>query len=134
MSNFTTNTNLLKLKNAFVKKMKNKKGEMIDVVIIPIAMNNLFMSDKGVYLEQQGFELKERKADAKETHLLKQSLPKAIYNTLTDEQKKDMPLLGNAILWNGAPASTPSVSTTSQGEQGSSYGVAQMPNEDDLPF
>lgn len=137
MSNFSWKLDFLKLKNAFVKKMRARNGSMIDVLIIPIEMNNLYVGQKSIYLDGQGIEMKNPPADSKDTHLLKQSLPKAIYDTMTDEQKKAMPILGNALFWNQAPASTPSIASPGAAPDNSytpGSGGSRVPDEDDLPF
>lgn len=97
MSNISVKINLRQLKSA-VRTMKGQNGN-IECLVIPIAANNLFAGEKGVYLDLQGFELKEKKADRKDTHLVKQSLPKEVFEKMTDDQKMAMPILGNMIVW-----------------------------------
>lgn len=134
MSNFSVNLNLKALKNAFVKKMKKKDGTLIDVLIIPIVDNTLFVGEKGIYLDLQAVEVQNRPADRKDTHIVKQSFPKAVYNAMTEEQRKASPILGNAILWNGAPATTPNIDPNQQQPPATNGGQQQFPDEDDLPF
>lgn len=134
MSNITIKTNLLKLNKAFVKKFKTKNGEMIDCVLIPIKLNHMFQSEKGVYLEAQAFEIREKKADSKDTHIMKQSLPKDIYGTMSQDDKDKMPIIGNCILWNGAPAVSPDTSNNSNYNGGGVTNGGVQPDDDDLPF
>lgn len=98
MGNVSTKINLAALKNAAI--IKSGKNNDVECIIIPIAHNHLFRSEKGaVYLDLQGFELKNKKEDSKDTHLVKQSLPKDVFNKMTDEEKKAMPILGNHVVW-----------------------------------
>jgi len=118
MSNISTKINLAALKHS-VRKMKGQSGE-VECLIIPIAANGLFKGEKGVYLDLQGFEIKNKVNDSKDTHLVKQSLPKEIYEKQTDEEKKAMPVLGSHVLWLG-------------GGLGDAV-IVEQKEEDDLPF
>ena len=97
MSNISVKINLRQLKSA-IRTMKGATGE-IECVVIPIAANHLVKGEKGVYLDMTGFELKEKKADRKDTHLVKQTLPKDVFETMTDEEKQKTPIIGNMIVW-----------------------------------
>lgn len=101
--------------------IKGQSGD-IECLVIPIAQNNLFKGEKGVYLELTGFEIKNKANGSKDTHLVKQSLPKEIYEKLTDDQKKAQPVLGSHILW-----------SSQSGTMGEAPIVVQKEN-DDLPF
>jgi len=82
---------------------KGQSGEQ-ECIIIPIGKNNLFKGEKGLYIDLTAIEIKDRSkfaADQKDTHLVKQSLPKEVFEKLTDDEKRAMPILGNAILWTG---------------------------------
>ena len=75
------------------RKMKGQDGE-IDVIIIPIEKNNLFKSKKGnVYMDIIAFEIENKQYD--DTHLVKQSLPKDVRAKMSDDEKKNQPILGN---------------------------------------
>ncbi|WP_372775634.1 hypothetical protein [Mangrovibacterium sp.] len=97
MGNISAKINLRQLQSA-VRTMKGKSGD-IECLVIPIAGNNLIKGEKGVYLDLIGFELKEKIGDRKDTHLVKQSLPKEVTEKMSDEQKHAMPILGNMVLW-----------------------------------
>lgn len=101
MGNLQVKINVAALKHT-VQKMQGASGE-VDVLIIPIAANHLFRGEKGLYLDLTAFELKEPKD--KNTHLLKQSLPKEVYQVQTDEEKKAMPIFGNVLTWDGGTGS-----------------------------
>ena len=101
MSNITGSINLSKLKSALMK-IKNKKGDLVECVVIPINDNYLVKGKEGgVYLNIIGYDM-EQKPNRKDTHMVKQSVPKEHFEKFTDEQKKEVPILGNMILWGSA--------------------------------
>lgn len=89
--------NLMQLKAA-IRRMDGKNGP-IDCVIIPIEANHLFQGDKGIYLDIIAFENKTKNDAIKDTHLVKQSLPKEILGAMSDEEKKSQPIIGNLRVW-----------------------------------
>jgi hypothetical protein len=97
MSNISIKINLRQLKSA-VRTMKSASGD-IECLIIPIDQNYLVRGEKGLYLDMQAYELKEKKADRKDTHLIKQGFPKEVFDAMTDEQKKNTPIIGNLVVW-----------------------------------
>jgi len=122
MGNISTKVNLAGLKNAAI--IKSGKNKDVDCILIPIEQNHLFKSEKGaVYLDLQGFEYKSQKADSKDTHLVKQSLPKEVFEKMTDDEKKAMPILGNHIVWGGQ-----------SGGERTEAAATTAASEDDLPF
>lgn len=90
----TLKINLLNLKGA-MKNMKTKSGKEVLTYCIPVEMNNLYQGEKGLYLDMVAFEVKEKKNDSKDTHLIKQSLSKDVRKAMTEEEKRAMPILGN---------------------------------------
>lgn len=127
MANISVHLNLRRLQSGQMK-IKGKSGELVECVVIPIDANNLVRGEKGVYLDLMGFELKERKPDRKDTHLVKQSLPKEQFEKLTDEQKKELPILGNMTVW-GQPEADP----VNFGFETNTAAVTQG-DDSDLPF
>ena len=77
--------------------MKAASGD-IECLIIPIDQNYLVRGEKGLYLDLQANELKEKKADRKDTHLIKQGFPKEVFDAMTDEEKKTTPIIGNLVV------------------------------------
>ena len=116
----THKINLTKLKSA-IKTLKGKSGE-VECIIIPIAENRLYKGEKGVYLDLVGWEKKEIKED-KQTHLIKQSLPKEVLDKMSDEEKNAMPILGGTTDWTKINPETKSEALDGIGEI-----------QDDLPF
>ena len=124
MATISVKIDLRQLKH-IVQKLKRKDGTEVECLTIPITENNLFKGEKGVYLDLTAFELKEKRADSKDTHLVKQSLPKEVFEKMTDEEKRALPILGNAIVWE-RQESTPNVIQEA---------FEPVPEEtDDLPF
>lgn len=122
MSNISIKINLRQLKSA-VRTMKGNSGD-IECVVIPIAANHLIVGEKGVYLDMQAYELKEKKADRKDTHLIKQGFPKEVFDAMTEEEKKTTPIIGNLVVWGYSEPAPVNVEI-----------VETQPGEsDDLPF
>jgi len=120
MSKILGKINLMQL-TSVIKKMKGQSGD-VECIVIPIESNNLFKGEKGLYLDLIAFELKEKKNDSKDTHLVKQSLDKVTRELMTDEELKAMPILGNLRVWDDNFESESKSSMEVQDES------------DDLPF
>lgn len=116
MGNISTRLNLLAIPGAVKHELEGKNGKKVAIVAIPIEYANLYNGEKGVYLDLIGFELKNPSADRKDTHLVKQSLPK-------EKQTEDMPILGSHIAWG-----QPKVEKAEVIDNGSSD------DDSDLPF
>lgn len=99
MKNISIKLNLQQLQSA-VKVMKGQTGD-IECLVIPIEKNHLFKGEKGIYLDLQAFEIKQKREGSKDTHLIKQSLPKEVYEKMDDEERKSQPIIGNAAVWAG---------------------------------
>lgn len=125
MGNISGKLNLRQLISVMTT-MQGRNGETTGI-FIPIDANHLYRGEKGaIYLDISAFEIKERKPDKKDTHIVKQSLPKEIRDAMTDEQKKAMPTLGNIIVW-GHHDQSPQ-------EFNDAGPLSLSPEEDDLPF
>ena len=101
MANISLKINLRQLKHV-EREMKGQGDKMIKCLIIPLEENIIYQGEKGAYLNLTAIEIKDRSkfsADQKDTHLIKQDVPREKYDAMTDEQKKAMPIIGNAILW-----------------------------------
>lgn len=98
MSNLTTKLNLAGLKHS--RKLINGKSGQIDCLIIPIKENHLFIGEKGgLYLDLQHHEIKKPKEKQTDSHLVKQSLPKDVYEKMTDQERQEKPILGSSRTW-----------------------------------
>jgi hypothetical protein len=92
MSNFKIKADLLKLSGAVVTDLKGRSGASKKCLVIPVEDSGLFLGEKGCYLSLTAIEMKEARYG--DTHCVKISLPKEKYSALTDEQRRDIPILG----------------------------------------
>jgi len=90
----TAKINLQALKNAFVHTIQGQNNAK-KCICIPIDDNFLYVGQKSVYLDLIGFELDPDKRKGEDTHLVKQSLPKAVRDNMSDEERRQMPIIGN---------------------------------------
>ena len=113
-SNISIKIDLLKIPGA-VKHVLGKNND-VSCIVIPIAMANLFNGEKGVYMDLTAIPLTNPREGSKDTHLVKQSFSKEKFAAMTEEEKKALPILGNAIVWgdnsNNNNSSTPAAATT----------------------
>lgn len=80
---------LSKFKHSF-----DKKGN----IVLDVEANHFVHGKKGgVYVDLDMHGSISNEPSNKRTHLLKQRLPKEIYEAMTVKQAKDMPLLGSAL-------------------------------------
>lgn len=118
MENFNCKINLAAFKHV-VRKMKNKAGEEVKVIIIPLPDNHVFEGEKGLWVDLTAIAVANPKYD--DTHIIKQGLPKEVYEKLTDEEKKNTPIFGNMGPWKNKGVAGANVQTTAD-------------IDDDLPF
>lgn len=76
MGNFSIKEDLLKLKGAFITNFKGRT-ETKRCLVIPVDDSGLYVGEKGVYLNLTAIEMEN--PQYKETHCIKQSLDKEIY-------------------------------------------------------
>lgn len=124
MQNYSIKADLLKLKGAFVTNFKGKTATK-RCLVIPVDDSALYVGEKGVYLNMTAIEMENPRF--KETHCIKQSLDKEIYEALTDEQRQALPIIGGMKPIERKAAPQMNVSSTFDGTQA-------VENEDDLPF
>lgn len=89
MKNFTAKINLALMNGVklFTSKKDNKK-----YACIPLSENYIFEGKKGLYLDLTAYSY-----DGKfgESHFLKNRIPKDIYEKMSDEDKKNTPIIGS---------------------------------------
>jgi hypothetical protein len=117
MSNLNINLNLKALKNALIVNVPGKTATK-QCIAIPIADNDFFVGEKGIYMNLSAWENSNLR-DGK-THLVKQSFSKPFRDAMTDEERKSQPILGDVKPFEVASGSVKSEATV-------------MP-ADDLPF
>ena len=120
MSRITGKLNLMNL--VATRKILTAVNGPTECLVIPIEKNKLFVGKEGVYLDLIAFDFESKKADNKDTHLIKQSFSKEVREAMTEEQLKALPILGNLQVW---------------GERTEAEAVSDMAVQDeksDLPF
>lgn len=91
MTNFSIKLDLLKVAGAFLTNFKGRT-QTKRCLVIPIDDSGMYLGQKGLYLDLTAIELRE--PQYQDTHCIKQSLPKEVFEQLTDEQKQQLPILG----------------------------------------
>ena len=89
MKNFTVKINLALMNS--VKLITSKKDNE-KYVCIPLSENYIFEGKKGLYLDLTAYSY-----DGKfgESHFLKNRIPKDIYEKMSEEDKRNTPILGS---------------------------------------
>lgn len=85
MGNFSIKEDLLKLKGAFITNFKGRT-ETKRCLVIPVDDSGLYVGEKGVYLNLTAIEMEN--PQYKETHCIKQSLDKEIYEAYQKNRGK----------------------------------------------
>lgn len=112
---------LTKLPQAVIVEKKNKAGEMVKCVLLPIDGNNMTLKDGAVYMDVRVV-IREEKDQYGQNGFIAKSLPTDVYKSNKDNEKwlnDNQPILGNLKDW-------------SQG--GSSEPAETISDDDDLPF
>lgn len=91
MGNFGIKIDLLKLKNSFVTNLKGKAATK-RCLVIPIDDSGVYLGKKGVYLNLTAVEMREQRYG--DTHVLKQSLAKEVYQAMSEEERMAQPIFG----------------------------------------
>ncbi len=113
---------LTKLNQAVIVDKKNKAGEMVKCVLLPVDGNHLTLKDGSVYMDVRVV-IREEADQYGQNGFIAKSLPSEVYNankSNTDWLNSNQPILGNLKDWsqgggNSAPAQT-------------------IDDDDDLPF
>ena len=92
MSILNIRIDLKKLKNAAVANITGKTATKA-CLIIPIEDAGLYLGEKGCYLNMSAFET--QNSQYGDTHFVKQNIDKEVFATMTDEERKAMPILGS---------------------------------------
>lgn len=128
MGNISIKLNLTKFKHV-VRDINGKHGKKLKCLVLPLDENNFFEGEKGIYVDMTAIQLNNPKADSRDTHLLKQNLPKELFEIMSVEEKQAMPILGNAIDWEQVDSQR-NVSNSFSDSAVDQY----QEDQDDLPF
>jgi hypothetical protein len=124
MSNYSISINLLKVKNTAIKTIQGKT-KPVRCVIIPLeGLSNLVENEHGIFLNMGAWASENQKFG--NTHYVKVNISKEEQEAMTEEQRKQQPIVGNmkpiVAKQTTVPESTkPETPVTVEGE-------------DDLPF
>lgn len=131
MSNYKIQLNLTRLPGAFVSNLKGKTAAK-RCLCIPIEDANLFVGERGVYLNLNAWEMRERNAFGN-THYIKPRLSRQAHEAMTDEQRKAIPIVGDMTPREEFATET----VANDGSQFAPSANAAQPApepDDDLPF
>lgn len=100
MRKFAGSIALTKMKHV-IKKMKNRSGQLVDVIILPIDANYLVRDTKGRVYIDMNIILHDEPDQYNQDGFMPQKIPTDIWKNATEEQRqamqKDTPILGNFI-------------------------------------
>ena len=91
MANYSIKADLLKLQGAFVTNIKGKTATKL-CLCIPIAESGLFLGKQGCYLNLTAIEMQNPRFE--DTHCIKVQFDKAIYDNMTEEERRAQPIVG----------------------------------------
>jgi DNA-binding MarR family transcriptional regulator len=95
MANFSIRINLKKLNQAGLVNIKGKDGRTRRCIVIPTDVNReIFVGEKNIYFNLSAFETKEV-SQFGDTHMLKGNLDKEAFEALSEEERRNLPILGN---------------------------------------
>ena len=123
MGNFGIKIDLLKLKNSFVTNLKGKAATK-RCLVIPIDDSGVYLGEKGVYLNLTAVEMREQRYG--DTHVLKQSLAKEVYQAMSEEERMAQPIFGALKPFESQQRQMEVTQTTNAAEA--------VEDPDDLPF
>lgn len=127
MANFSIRINLKKLNQAGLVNIKGKDGRTRRCVVIPTDVNReIFVGEKNIYFNLSAFETKEV-SQFGDTHMLKGNLDKEAFEALSEEERRNLPILGNM-----KPLERKVQEMQAASISDSAISVAD--EEDDLPF
>lgn len=125
--NYNIKLNLSKL-SSFVAAIKGKTTTK-KCLCIPLDSDGVYVGEKGIYLDLSAIETKEQKFN--QSHFIRVSIPKEAYQQLSEDEKKNITIVGNMKVMERPAAVNPLVETAAEAaventEDG--FGI------DDLPF
>lgn len=93
MSNYSIKIDLQKLNKAALLTIPGKTGRK-RCICIPVDENpEIFVGEKGTYLNLTAMEMKEE-GKYGDTHFLKANFPEDIYSAMSEEERRSWPILG----------------------------------------
>lgn len=121
--NFSLDIDLQKIPGAALANVKAKDGHMQQCLIIPIDGSRLVLGAKGCYLNASMWKRREPSKFGDDTHFVKLWASKEDRDKMTDEERRNLPIIGKATPI-AAPESKPQEITE----------TAVVENPEDMPF
>src|SRR5574344_1971003 len=91
MQNFNITINLAKIKGSFITTLK---GRMETKACVCIPLSELYVGkNNSPYLDMTAIEVKNPQFNS--THIVKQRFSKDVYNSMTEEQRRAVPIAGS---------------------------------------
>lgn len=91
--NYTAKLDISKITGAFACKIQGQNTTK-NCICIPTDAAGVFVGQKGIYIDLRIVELSEDRRRFEDTHIIRQSFPKDLYETLSEEDKRNIPPLG----------------------------------------
>jgi hypothetical protein len=92
MANFGIRIDLLKLKGAFMRNLKGQTATKRCLIIPVDECEGMFLGEKGCYLSLTAIEMQNPQYN--ETHCVKADVPREQRETMTEEERRSLPILG----------------------------------------
>lgn len=92
MSNFGIKIDCLKLKGAFLRNLQGRTSTKRCLIIPVDDCDGMFLGEKGCYLNLTAIEMQEPKYS--DTHCVKVDIPKEQRDAMTEEEIRNIPILG----------------------------------------
>lgn len=93
MKNLSIKIDLLKIKHAGIVNLTNKKKEKIKCFVVKLDNEDLYIGEKGIYLSLTGYAVEDSKFN--QTHILKINYDKEFFSKMTEEERRNTPIIGN---------------------------------------
>lgn len=123
MSNFGIKIDCLKLKGAFLRNLQGKTSTKRCLIIPVDECNGMFLGEKGCYLNLTAIEMQEPKYS--DTHCIKPDIPREQREAMTEEEQRNIPILGGMHAIERKQQSM---------NVGTTIGQEAFADDDDLPF
>lgn len=123
MSNFGIKIDCLKLKGAFLRNLQGKTSTKRCLIIPVDECDGMFLGEKGCYLNLTAIEMQEPKYS--DTHCIKPDIPREQREAMTEEEQRNIPILGGMHAIERKQQSM---------NVGTTIGQEAFADDDDLPF
>nr|DAZ26220.1 MAG TPA: hypothetical protein [Caudoviricetes sp.] len=123
MSNFGIKIDCLKLKGAFLRNLQGKTSTKRCLIIPVDECDGMFLGEKGCYLNLTAIEMQEPKYS--DTHCIKPEIPREQREAMTEEEQRNIPILGGM---HAIERKQQSINV------GTTIGQEAFADDDDLPF